>query len=263
MASANTPSEIPSSQEQGSTPDASIGTQKNNNGANTNFAWGHCKQVVKSEKPFCYVYTMRRLLGVVEFIGLSFIWLEKEEILSHVESYNACDEVEREFDEIERNEMQQQQKSGVPVPSSRKGKHDKGKQSFFPSATTPGTQPTIKSILQSKEIMEKCDIAIAKWMMDASVLFNAVNSAYLDAYNVSKTADALFKLFRDVVLFVGPENVVHIVTDNTTNYVAAGRLLESEFPKLYWSPCAAHYVNLMFQDIGKFQEVKKLCHKFQ
>ncbi|XP_025637044.1 uncharacterized protein [Arachis hypogaea] len=79
----------------------------------------------------------------------------------------------------------------------------------------------------------------------------------VDASNVSKTVETLFKLFRDVVLFVGPENVVHIVTDNAANYVVAGRLLEDEFPKLYWSPCAAHCVNLMFQDIGKLQEVSQ------
>ncbi|XP_057761024.1 uncharacterized protein LOC130981445 [Arachis stenosperma] len=238
----------------------------------------------------------------------------------YAKSYNAFDEVEREFDEIERNEkQQQQQKSGVPAPSSRKGKQVKGLQSYFPSATTPRAQPTIKNVLQSKKIVEKCDIAIAKWMMDAFVPFNAINSAYyqpmidaiasmgagykglnyprvcgyllsklvedvrkiidgyreiwkqtgfycpkgtiflksVDAFNVSKTADALFKLFRDAVLFVGLENVVHIVTENAANYVAAERLLEAEFPKLYWSPCAAHSVNLMFQDIGKLQEVSE------
>ncbi|XP_025703205.1 uncharacterized protein [Arachis hypogaea] len=193
----------------------------------------------------------------------------------YAESYNACDEVEREFDEIE--------------------------------PTTPKAQPTIKNVLQSKEIVENCDIAVAKWMMDAFVPFNAVNSAYyqpmidaiasmgagykgpnyprvcgyllsklvedvrkiidgyrtiflksVDAFNVSKTADVLFKLFRDVVLFVGLENVVHIVTENAANYVAAGKLLEAEFPKLYWSPCVSHSVNLMFQDIGKLQEVSEI-----
>ncbi|KAL4293280.1 hypothetical protein AHAS_Ahas18G0112300 [Arachis hypogaea] len=77
----------------------------------------------------------------------------------------------------------------------------------------------------------------------------------VDASHISKTAEALFKLLRDVVLFVGPENVVHVVTDNAANYVAAERLLESEFPRLYWSPCVAHCINLMLQDIGKFVEV--------
>ncbi|KAF1894696.1 hypothetical protein Lal_00020988, partial [Lupinus albus] len=77
----------------------------------------------------------------------------------------------------------------------------------------------------------------------------------VDTSHASKTADLLFKLFKEVVMYVGPENIVHIVTDNAANYVAAGRLLEKEFPHLFWSPCAAHCVNLMFQDIGKLQEV--------
>src|ERR1044072_9009899 len=79
----------------------------------------------------------------------------------------------------------------------------------------------------------------------------------VDASQHSKTADMLFKLFRDVILFTGAENVVHVVTYNAANYVAAGRLLEAEFPKLYWSPCAAHCLNLMLQDVGKFDEVKE------
>ncbi|XVE98465.1 hypothetical protein REPUB_Repub03eG0109000 [Reevesia pubescens] len=77
----------------------------------------------------------------------------------------------------------------------------------------------------------------------------------VDASDASKIAELLYKLFREVVIFVGPENVVHIVTDNAANYVAAGRLLEQEFPTLYWSPCAAYCCNLMLQDIGKLDEV--------
>ena len=77
----------------------------------------------------------------------------------------------------------------------------------------------------------------------------------VDASGASKTADTLFKLFKEVVLYVGPKNVVQIVTDNVANYVDAGKLLEMEFPKLYWSPCATYYINLMLQDIGKLEEV--------
>ena len=44
--------------------------------------------------------------------------------------------------------------------------------------TTPGAQPSLKSVLQNKQIVEKCDKAIAKWMIDASMPFNAVNSTY-------------------------------------------------------------------------------------
>ncbi|XLR40516.1 hypothetical protein S83_025176, partial [Arachis hypogaea] len=44
MGSSNTPSETPTSQEQGSTLDPTIGTQKNSNRGKTDHAWGHCKQ---------------------------------------------------------------------------------------------------------------------------------------------------------------------------------------------------------------------------
>ncbi|XP_019447315.1 PREDICTED: uncharacterized protein LOC109350538 [Lupinus angustifolius] len=203
--------------------------------------------------------------------------------------------------------------------------------------TTPGAQPTLKSVTQTKEVIEKCDLTISKWTIDAFVPFNATNLAYyqpridvicsmspgykgpnyyrvcgkllnkwvvdvknlvndyrsiwrkigctlmadgwtdrsrrtlinflvycpkgtvfiksVDASHASKTADMLFKLFKEVVMHVGHENIVHIVTDNAANYVVVGRLLEKEFPRLFWSPCATHCVNLMFQDIGKLTEV--------
>jgi hypothetical protein len=77
----------------------------------------------------------------------------------------------------------------------------------------------------------------------------------VDASEASKTAMLLYKLFREVVLFVGPENIVHMVTDNAANYVAASKLLVEEFPSIFWSPCAAHCINLILQDVGKLQSV--------
>ncbi|XP_058776906.1 uncharacterized protein LOC131651251 [Vicia villosa] len=197
--------------------------------------------------------------------------------------------------------------------------------------------------MQSKEVVEKCDLAISKWFIDASIPFNVANSPYfqpavdalccmgagykvptmhalrgnlinkwvddvkiqieqyrsiwkdtgctlmadgwtdrcrrtlinflvycpkgtvfiksVDASGASKTADTLFKLFKEVVLYVCQENVVQIITDNAANYVAAGKLLEREFPKLFWSPCAAHCINLMLQDMGKLEEVSEAVTK--
>ncbi|XP_016164931.1 uncharacterized protein LOC107607495 [Arachis ipaensis] len=255
MASSNTPSETPTptSQEQGSTPDPTIGTQKNSNRGKTDPAWGHCKQVLdKGKTTLVYIYCEKHIKGgginrvkhhlagkggdieacrkVPAAVRHQFsqniedLQTKKRKTQEeYAESYGACDDVEREFDEIE---------------------------------PTPSAQPSIKSVLQSKEIVEKCDIAIARWMMDASVPFNAVNSAYyqpmidaianmgvgykgpnyqrvrgyllsklvedvkkmiegtvflksVDASHISKAAEALFKLLRDVMLFVGLENVVH------------------------------------------------------
>jgi hypothetical protein len=77
----------------------------------------------------------------------------------------------------------------------------------------------------------------------------------VDVSDVSKTARLLYQLFREVFLYVGVENIVHMVTDNATNYVAAGKLLMEEFPSIFWSPCAAHCINLILQAIGKLQSV--------
>ena len=226
---------------------------------------------------------------------------------------------------------------GKSMHNKDAGRKGKTIGSYFVPRTTTSSQPTIKSVLQSKEAKERCDLAVSKWIMDACIPFNAVNSMYyqpmldaitgfgggykgpnlhdlrgyllnknveevknfvhsfqttwketgctimadgwtdqcrrtlinflvycprgtvflksVDASDASKTADMLFKLFKEVVLQVGVENVVHIVTDNAANYVAAGRLLEQEFRTISWSPCAAHCLNLMLQDIGKLDEV--------
>ncbi|XP_061337800.1 uncharacterized protein LOC133284749 [Gastrolobium bilobum] len=75
---------------------------------------------------------------------------------------------------------------------------------------------------------------------------------YVDASHASKTADLLFQLFKDIVLFVGPENVVQFVTDNAANYVAdIGELEEvgevvahaSKITKYVYNHC--HLLHLM------------------
>ncbi|XP_051139077.1 uncharacterized protein LOC127256894 [Andrographis paniculata] len=50
---------------------------------------------------------------------------------------------------------------------------------------------------------------------------------------------------------IGKEYVVHVVTDNGANFKKAGKILEQRIPTLYWTPCAAHCLDLMLEDIGK------------
>ena len=46
------------------------------------------------------------------------------------------------------------------------------------SRTTPGAQKSLQNCWQRKEVVERCDLALAKWMIDACVSFNVVNSVY-------------------------------------------------------------------------------------
>ena len=73
----------------------------------------------------------------------------------------------------------------------------------------------------------------------------------IDACDICKTADKIFKMVDDIVEEVGEEDVIQIVTDNAANYKAAGELLMQKRKKLYWTPCAAHCIDLMLEDFEK------------
>ena len=40
-----------------------------------------------------------------------------------------------------------------------------------------------------------------------------------------------------------------------------GRLLEAKYPHLFWTPCAAHCLDLMLEDIGKMPEIKRTVER--
>lgn len=72
----------------------------------------------------------------------------------------------------------------------------------------------------------------------------------VDTSSISHTSENLFELLNSIIDEIGEENVVQVVTDSASNYVKAGELLMGERKKLFWSPCAAHCIDLMLQDIG-------------
>ncbi|KAK2974037.1 hypothetical protein RJ640_006229 [Escallonia rubra] len=50
--------------------------------------------------------------------------------------------------------------------------------SFFAPRTTPGSQPSIKSAMATKEMVENAKLAVARWWYDANVPFNGAHSKY-------------------------------------------------------------------------------------
>ncbi|KAL6514773.1 hypothetical protein OROGR_020352 [Orobanche gracilis] len=71
----------------------------------------------------------------------------------------------------------------------------------------------------------------------------------------SKVQDArmLASLFEELIDSIGREIVVQVVTDNGANFKAAGGLCQ-RICTLYWTPCAAHCLDLMLEDITKLKE---------
>ena len=73
---------------------------------------------------------------------------------------------------------------------------------------------------------------------------------YVGASNYIKDNKYIYGLLKDVIKKVDKQNVVQIVTENGSTFVKAGKLLMKKY-NLYWTPCAPHYIDLMFEDIGK------------
>ncbi|XP_019453408.1 PREDICTED: uncharacterized protein LOC109354992 [Lupinus angustifolius] len=73
----------------------------------------------------------------------------------------------------------------------------------------------------------------------------------IDASHIAKTADRIFKMIDEIVEEIGEDNVVQVVTDNASNYKVAGEMLMEKRKKLYWTPCAAHGIDLMLEEFEK------------
>ncbi|GKD51872.1 hAT dimerization domain, ribonuclease H-like domain protein, partial [Tanacetum coccineum] len=75
---------------------------------------------------------------------------------------------------------------------------------------------------------------------------------FLNAVNCfGEVKDRFFiaNLMKEVINEIGHQNVVQIITDNAANCKAAGQLIESQFPHIYWTPCVVHTLNLAVKNI--------------
>ena len=79
----------------------------------------------------------------------------------------------------------------------------------------------------------------------------------VDASDKIKDNKYIYSLLKDVIKEVGETNVVQILTDNGSAFVKAGKLLMKKY-NLYWTRCAAHCIDLMFEDIAKRATVSEL-----
>jgi hypothetical protein len=88
----------------------------------------------------------------------------------------------------------------------------------------------------------------------------------VDASSEIANAEMLADLLKKQIDKIGEQYVVQVVTDNGANFKAAGRILMERIPHLFWTPCAAHCLDLMLEDIGKIKDfntcinnAKKVC----
>ncbi|KAL8115116.1 hypothetical protein AgCh_021802 [Apium graveolens] len=76
----------------------------------------------------------------------------------------------------------------------------------------------------------------------------------VDALSESHNHLMLANLLQSKIEEIGKEYVIQIARDNGANYKKACQLLITErFPILFWTPCAAHCMDLMLEDIGSYK----------
>lgn len=83
----------------------------------------------------------------------------------------------------------------------------------------------------------------------------------VDASDAIKDATLMFKLLDEVVEEVGEDLVIQVVTDNASNYKAARRMLMEKRPRMWWTPCAAHCIDLMLEKLGELPQHKNALTK--
>ncbi|KAK1571252.1 hypothetical protein Q3G72_014081 [Acer saccharum] len=117
----------------------------------------------------------------------------------------------------------------------------------------PTSHELSTSLLLTEEEKTKAIVAKIKktWSQTGSV----------DASDVVKDATMLFNLLDEVVEEVGEDIVVQVVTDNASNYKKAGEMLMKKRTWLWWTPCAAHCIDLILEKIGKLPQHENALRK--
>ncbi|XP_057444020.1 uncharacterized protein LOC130736193 [Lotus japonicus] len=79
----------------------------------------------------------------------------------------------------------------------------------------------------------------------------------VDCSNVKKDNEFIAKHLNDVIMEVGPSNVVQVVTDKAPVCKPSGLIVENEFPTIYWTPCVVHTLNLALKNIYAAKNTEK------
>lgn len=115
-----------------------------------------------------------------------------------------------------------------------------------------------------------CTILLDSWSdgRSKSLLVLSVASPkgthYVKSVDISSHADDAFYLFElldSVIMEVGVENVIQVITDCSTNFAATGVVLLKKYPSLFWSPCASYCIEKMLEDISKQEWVSTVLEE--
>ncbi|XP_019152269.1 PREDICTED: uncharacterized protein LOC109149078 [Ipomoea nil] len=128
----------------------------------------------------------------------------------------------------------------------------------------------VKDSLKEHEALWKqngCSIMTDAWTdrKRRSVMNLCVNSrlgtvflSFKECSSEAHTSQFIFEYVEHGIKEVGENNVVQIVIDNAANNMGAAKLLKEKRPRLFWTCCATHSINLMLESIAGLPRFKKV-----
>ncbi|KAI4299546.1 hypothetical protein L6164_032993 [Bauhinia variegata] len=115
-----------------------------------------------------------------------------------------------------------------------------------------------------------CSIVVDQWstetgrMLISFLAYCPEGTVFLksvDASNIINTSEILYELISQAVEEVGVGHVLQVITPGEEQYAAAGRRLAETYPTLYWSPCAAHCIDLILEDFGNLEWISAVIER--
>ncbi|GBG64645.1 hypothetical protein CBR_g45700 [Chara braunii] len=67
----------------------------------------------------------------------------------------------------------------------------------------------------------------------------------------NKGASACYDILKRAIEEIGAEAMVGVIMDNAAVYAAAGRMIEANYPHIFFVPCTTHSLDLMFKSFAK------------
>ena len=90
-------------------------------------------------------------------------------------------------------------------------------------------------------------------VLDGGLIFiKAINgsSEYKDKHFI-------VELLKDAIKEIGYKKVVQVITDNANVMKVVGALIKGEYPKIFWTTCVVHTLNLALKNICAAKNIEK------
>ena len=79
----------------------------------------------------------------------------------------------------------------------------------------------------------------------------------IDGSGEFKNKHYIARVLKEAIKEIGHEKVVQVITVNASVMKFAKALFESEYPKIFWTPCIVHTLNLALKNICVAKNIEK------